>query len=193
MEDVKDREDDELVRLENSLMSGIPCDNAYFMSVYTTCMEIIEDRVINTELKKRILRPAVKAVERALVGGMFRIDLVAITLLKDVPNLLNHPKLKKLATQQNTVLNSLELCEGKSFMQPRTYINYLGKVAKEGYKDLLLAELFSLQEEARTAGYTEQLALAYIDTQIDANHLEFSGVEWEERNNFAKLVGKFEL
>ena len=65
MEDVKDREDDELIRLENSLMSGIPCDNAYFMSVYTTCMEIIEDRVINTELKKRILRPAVKAVERA--------------------------------------------------------------------------------------------------------------------------------
>ena len=130
MEDVKDREDDELVRLENSLMSGIPCDNAYFMSVYTTCMEIIEDRVINTELNKRILRPAVKAVERALVGGMFRIDLVAITLLKDVPNLLNHSKLKKLATQQNTVLNSLELCEGKSFMQPRTYINYLCKVAK---------------------------------------------------------------
>ena len=193
MEDVKDREDDELVRLENSLMSGIPCDNAYFMSVYTTCMEIIEDRVINTELKKRILRPAVKAIERALVGGMFRIDLVAITLLKDVPNLLNHPKLKKLATQQNIVLNSLELCEGKSFMQPRTYMNYLCKVAREGYKDLLLAELFSLQEEARTAGYTEQLALAYIDIQIDANRLEFSGVEWEERNNFAKLVGKFEL
>lgn len=193
MEEVIENIDLELEQLENSLRAGVPYENEYFMSVYTTCMDIIEDRVKDTELKKAILRPAVRALEYATKDGMFKVELLAIALLKDVPNLLGSKKLKKLATSRNTVLRSLEVCAGKSFMKPRTFIGYLCNLVKEGFSELLLVEFLSLQEEAKFADFTAQLALAYIDTQLDLNKLQLSGVEWEARNEFAKLVNKFDL
>ena len=185
--------DEELESLENSLRAGVPYENEYFMSVYTTCMDIIEDRVKDVELKKEILRPAVRALEYATKDGMFKVELLAISLLKDVPNLQGHKKLKKLATSRNTVLNALEKCAGMSFMKPRTFVGYLCSLLKGGFSELLLVELLSLQEEAKHADFTAQLALAYIDTQLDLNKLQLSGVEWEARNEFAKLVNKFDL
>ena len=199
---------EDLQKIENTLKAGIPYDNAYFMSVYTTCMDIIKDRCQDEVTKHWLLRPAVKMLEFASKGGIFKTEAMAISLLLNVPNLVADERLKSLATSKNTTLKALEFkhASGASYTHPIQYANYLCKVAKEGMEDLFLAEMCMLECEAedelevvtdtsadmQTTCYSHMgaISLAYIDTLLDISNLHLSSIGYEARNNFSIAVVK---
>lgn len=180
---------EELLLINNSLQSCLQYDNAYFMNAYTVCRDIISDRCgDDTELEIALLKPAIEVLKYSS-----KIETLAIAMLMDIPSIVDSPEIQKLATVKNTVINSLKrkCVDGFSSMQPIKYSGYLTKIFKEGYDELFLCEMCALKVEAESVQCMDDITpLAYIDTLLDMNHLQLSGIAFEARNQFSIITGK---
>ena len=93
--------DEEILQMENTISSRIPFDNAYFMSVYTTCKEILGDRQSTGVNLARIC----EGLDFCGEGGSFKSEQYALLALLDT--VVNTTKLQPLATTRNTVINEI--------------------------------------------------------------------------------------
>lgn len=181
--------EEELQLVNNSLQSCLQYDNAYFMNAYTICRDIISDRCgDNTELEVALLRPAEEVSKYCT-----RVELLAISMLMEIPNIVDDKAVQKLATAKNTVINSLvrKNKDGFSTIQPIKYANYLCKIVREGFDDLFICEMCYLKTEVENATCVDEIiSLAYIDTLLDMGNLKLQGTMYEVRNNFSIAINK---
>ena len=181
--------EEELQVVNNTLQSCLQYDNAYFMNAYTVCRDIITDRCgDNTELEIALLQPAVELTKYSP-----KIETLAISMLMEIPNIIDSKEISKLATAKNTIINSLKRKDEDGFItaQPIRYANYLCKLVKEEFIDLFICEMCFLKAEADNAECIDDvIPLAYIDTLLDLGNLRLPSVAFDARNNFSIAIGK---
>ena len=191
----------ELEVLRNTIKSEIPYDNAYFMHVHTVCTDIVNNFISEPEDEVGILRLVNKALPYAKSGGNMNTELVALTYLMEIPEVLQEEKLKELETTKNTIIKTLQKRADVDFFHPRKYVAYLVKLANDKEFTALLAEFLYLQvmaeigleEGSRVDKLINNTTLAYIDTQLDLNNLALDSLTRGARNDFAILVNKFDI
>ena len=191
--------DEEILQMENTISSRIPFDNAYFMSVYTTCKEILDDRQSTGVNLARIC----EGLDFCGEGGSFKSEQYALLALLDTS--VNTDKLQPLATTRNTVINGLTYVRENSitYNTPTAYVNVLADMINKGMKELFIACMCDLTicgkellraEETDSWEYTidrlNAMSLAYLDTLIDMSNFHLEGHMFEARNRFGIVAGK---
>ena len=189
--------DEEILQMENTISSRIPFDNAYFMSVYTTCKEILDDRhSIGINLAR-----ICEGLDFCGEGGSFKSEQYALLALLDMS--VNTAKLQPLATTRNTVINGLTYVRENdvALTTPTAYVNALADMINNGMKELFIACMCDLtvlgKELLRTgSSWTDAvdrlyaMSLAYLDTLIDMSNFHLEGHMFEARNRFGIVAGK---
>ena len=189
--------DEEILQMENTISSRIPFDNAYFMSVYTTCKEILDDKQpIGVNLAR-----ICEGLDFCGEGGSFKSEQYALLALLDTS--VNTDKLQPLATTRNTVINGLTYVRENSITHntPTAYVNALADMINNGMKELFIACMCDLtvlgKELLRTgSSWTDAvdrlnaMSLAYLDTLIDMSNFHLEGHMFEARNRFGIVAGK---
>ena len=189
--------DEEILQMENTISSRIPFDNAYFMSVYTTCKEILDDRQSTGVNLARIC----EGLDFCGEGGSFKSEQYALLALLDTA--VNTAKLQPLATTRNTVINGLTYVRENDITHntPTAYVNALADMINNGMKELFIACMCDLtvlgKELLRTgSSWTDAvdrlnaMSLAYLDTLIDMSNFHLEGHMFEARNRFGIVAGK---
>lgn len=189
--------DEEILQMENTISSRIPFDNAYFMSVYTTCKEILDDKQpIGVNLAR-----ICEGLDFCGEGGSFKSEQYALLALLDTA--VDTTKLQPLATTRNTVINGLTYVRENSITHntPTAYVNALADMINKGMKELFIAcmcDLTVLGKELLRAGSSwgdtidrlNAMSLAYLDTLIDMSNFHLEGHMFEARNRFGIVAGK---
>ena len=189
--------DEEILQMENTISSRIPFDNAYFMSVYTTCKEILDDKQpIGVNLAR-----ICEGLDFCGEGGSFKSEQYALLALLDTA--VDTTKLQPLATTRNTVINGLTYVRENSITHntPTAYVNALADMINNGMKELFIACMCDLtvlgKELLRTgSSWTDAvdrlnaMSLAYLDTLIDMSNFHLEGHMFEARNRFGIVAGK---
>lgn len=187
----------ETLKMENTISSQIPFDNAYFMSVYTTCKEVLSDLPGRNEALARVCA----GLDFCKVAGNFMSEQFALLALLDVD--VDEKKLEPLATTKNTVINGLNYTKQNSvgIVQPTKYAGKLVNILKEGMKELFIAHMCDLIAignylinhptviEIKNK-YSLAVSIAYIDTLLDMSNLHLEGNLFEARNRFGIVAGK---
>ena len=189
--------DEEILQMENTISSRIPFDNAYFMSVYTTCKEILDDKQSIGVNLARIC----EGLDFCGEGGSFKSEQYALLAL--LHTAVDTAKLQPLATTRNTVINGLTYVREKDITHntPTAYVNALADMINNGMKELFIACMCDLticgKELLRTGsscGDTinrlNAMSLAYLDTLIDMSNFHLEGHMFEARNRFGIVAGK---
>ena len=189
--------DEEILQMENTISSRIPFDNAYFMSVYTTCKEILDDKQSIGVNLARIC----EGLDFCGEGGSFKSEQYALLALLDTA--VNTAKLQPLATTRNTVINGLTYVRENDITHntPTAYVNALADMINNGMKELFIACMCDLtvlgKELLRTgSSWTDAvdrlnaMSLAYLDTLIDMSNFHLEGHMFEARNRFGIVAGK---
>lgn len=191
--------DEEILQMENTISSRIPFDNAYFMSVYTTCKEILDDRQSTGVNLARIC----EGLDFCGEGGSFKSEQYALLALLDTA--VDTTKLQPLATTRNTVINGLTYVRENSITHntPTAYVNALADMINKGMKELFIAcmcdlticgkELLRAEETDSWGDTIDELiamSLAYLDTLIDMSNFHLEGHMFEARNRFGIVAGK---
>ena len=192
--------DEEILQMENTISSRIPFDNAYFMSVYTTCKEILEGSRINTGVN---LERICEGLDFCGEGGSFKSEQYALLALLDTA--VDTDKLQPLATTRNTVINGLTYVQDNhvGYAAPTIYVNALADIINKGMKELFIAcmcDLTACGKELLRTEHTDSwadaidrvnaLSLAYLDTLIDMSNFRLEGHMFEARNRFGIIAGK---
>lgn len=207
--------DEEILQMENTISSRIPFDNAYFMSVYTTCKEILEGTIANTGVN---LARICEGLDFCGEGGSFKSEQYALLALLNTP--VDTKKLQPLATTRNTVINGLNYmsdytegdsstpeCKRACILSPTAYVNALAGMINNGMKELFIACMCDLSVygkyllKTQTPGFVSTLpeaasqsihavSLAYLDTLIDMSNFRLEGHMFEARNRFGIVAGK---
>ena len=207
--------DEEILQMENTISSRIPFDNAYFMSVYTTCKEILENATTNTGVN---LARICEGLDFCGEGGSFKSEQYALLALLDT--FVDTDKLQPLATTRNTVINGLNYmtdykegnpstseCKRAYVISPTAYVNALAGMINNGMKELFIAcmcdlilygkDLLKASKIAIDSFDTEYMtqqffamSLAYLDTLIDMSNFHLEGHMFEARNRFGIVAGK---
>lgn len=189
--------DKEILQMGNTISSRIPFDNAYFMSVYTTCKEILDDKQhIGVDLAR-----ICEGLDFCGEGGSFKSEQYALLAL--LYTAVDTTKLQPLATTRNTVINGLTYVRENSITHhtPTAYVNTLADMINNGMKELFIACMCDLtvlgKELLRTGGsWTDvvgrlnAMSLAYLDTLIDMSNFHLEGHMFEARNRFGIVAGK---
>lgn len=189
--------DEEILQMENTISSRIPFDNAYFMSVYTTCKEILDDKQpIGVNLAR-----ICEGLDFCGEGGSFKSEQYALLALLDTA--VDTAKLQPLATTRNTVINGLTYVRENdvALTTPTAYVNALADMINNGMKELFIACMCDLticgKELLRTGsswtdvvGRLNAMSLAYLDTLIDMSNFHLEGHMFEARNRFGIVAGK---
>ena len=189
--------DEEILQMDNTISSRIPFDNAYFMSVYTTCKEILDDKQsIGVDLAR-----ICEGLDFCGEGGSFKSEQYALLALLDTA--VDTTKLQPLATTRNTVINGLTYVRENSITHhtPTAYVNALADMINNGMKELFIACMCDLtvlgKELLRTGiswtdvvGRLNAMSLAYLDTLIDMSNFHLEGHMFEARNRFGIVAGK---
>ena len=189
--------DEEILQMENTISSRIPFDNAYFMSVYTTCKEILDDKQpIGVNLAR-----ICEGLDFCGEGGSFKSEQYALLALLDTA--VDTTKLQPLATTRNTVINGLTYVRENSITHntPTAYVNALADMINNGMKEVFIACMCDLtvlgKELLRTgSSWTDAvdrlnaMSLAYLDTLIDMSNFHLEGHMFEARNRFGIVAGK---
>ena len=191
--------DEEILQMENTISSRIPFDNAYFMSVYTTCKEILEDRhAIGVNLAR-----ICEGLDFCGEGGSFKSEQYALLALLDT--VVDTAKLQPLATTRNTVINGLTYVRENdvTYNTPTAYVNALASMINNGMKELFIAcmcdlttcgkELLRAESHdawAKAIVRVHALSLTYLDTLIDMSNFHLEGHMFEARNRFGIVAGK---
>ena len=189
--------DEEILQMENTISSRIPFDNAYFMSVYTTCKEILDDKQSIGVNLARIC----EGLDFCGEGGSFKSEQYALLALLDTA--VNTAKLQPLATTRNTVINGLTYVRENDITHntPTAYVNALADMINNGMNELFIACMCDLtvlgKELLRTgSSWTDAvdrlnaMSLAYLDTLIDMSNFHLEGHMFEARNRFGSVAGK---
>ena len=189
--------DEEILQMENTISSRIPFDNAYFMSVYTTCKEILDDKQSIGVNLARIC----EGLDFCGEGGSFKSEQYALLALLDTA--VDTTKLQPLATTRNTVINGLTYVRENDITHntPTAYVNALADMINNGMKELFIACMCDLtvlgKELLRTgSSWTDAvdrlnaMSLAYLDTLIDMSNFHLEGHMFEARNRFGSVAGK---
>lgn len=194
--------DEEILQMENTISSRIPFDNAYFMSVYTTCKEILDTTPgVNAGI---CFARICEGLDFCGEGGSFKSEQYALLALLNT--LVDTKKLQPLATTRNTVINGLNYIFEKqvTYLTPTQYVNALADMINKGMKELFITcmcDLTTCGRELLKNGATGTLAadvtdrahamsLAYLDTLIDMSHFRLEGHMFEARNRFGIVAGK---
>ena len=189
--------DKEILQMGNTISSRIPFDNAYFMSVYTTCKEILDDKQsIGVDLAR-----ICEGLDFCGEGGSFKSEQYALLAL--LYTAVDTTKLQPLATTRNTVINGLTYVRENSITHhtPTAYVNTLADMINNGMKELFIACMCDLtvlgKELLRTGiswtdvvGRLNAMSLAYLDTLIDMSNFHLEGHMFEARNRFGIVAGK---
>ena len=189
--------DKEILQMGNTISSRIPFDNAYFMSVYTTCKEILDDKQsIGVDLAR-----ICEGLDFCGEGGSFKSEQYALLAL--LYTAVDTAKLQPLATTRNTVINGLTYVRENSITHhtPTAYVNTLADMINNGMKELFIACMCDLtvlgKELLRTGsswtdvvGRINAMSLAYLDTLIDMSNFHLEGHMFEARNRFGIVAGK---
>ena len=189
--------DEEILQMENTISSRIPFDNAYFMSVYTTCKEILDDKQpIGVNLAR-----ICEGLDFCGEGGSFKSEQYALLALLDTA--VDTTKLQPLATTRNTVINGLTYVRENNIAHntPTAYVNALADMINKGMKELFIACMCDLtvlgKELLRTGSSWEYtidrlnaMSLAYLDTLIDMSNFHLEGHMFEARNRVGIVAGK---
>lgn len=189
--------DEEILQMENTISSRIPFDNAYFMSVYTTCKEILDDKQSIGVNLARIC----EGLDFCGEGGSFKSEQYALLAL--LHTAVDTAKLQPLATTRNTVINGLTYAIENDITHhtPTAYVNALADMINKGMKELFIACMCDLtvlgKELLRTgSSWTDAvdrlnaMSLAYLDTLIDMSNFHLEGHMFEARNRFGIVAGK---
>ena len=198
--------DEEILQMENTISSRIPFDNAYFMSVYTTCKELNEgNKFVN---KGHVFARICEGLDFCGDGTLFKSEQFALLSLLDTQ--VDTKKLKPLATTRNIVINGLDFLKDNkyvSILSPSTYVNIIAQMVKQEMKELFIATMCDLtvwgkdllkgtfstkdvNENIYSRTICLAVCLAYIDTLMDMSNLQIEGHMFEARNRFGIVVGK---
>lgn len=200
--------DEEILQMENTISSRIPFDNAYFMSVYTTCKEILDTTSgVNAGV---CFARICEGLDFCGEGGSFKSEQYALLALLDTS--VDTKKLQPLATTRNTVINGLNYILEKQvrYLTPTQYVNALADMINKGMKELFIAcmcDLIACGKELLKNGkwlikdddtglFTDvtyrahAMSLAYLDTLIDMSNFRLEGHMFEARNRFGIVAGK---